>query len=52
MCGFSVLASPPSGDELLTDPELRRVIADSAASEEPLLSRAAVPLAERLGLST
>ena len=52
MCGLSVLAASPSGDELLIDSALRSVIADSAASDEPLLHRAAVPLAERLGLTT
>ncbi len=51
MCGLSVLAAIPSGDELLTDSELRSVIADAAAGDEELLRREAVPLAERLGLT-
>lgn len=52
MCGLTVLAAVSAGDELLTDLELSGVIADSAASDEPLLRRAAVPLAQRLGLTT
>lgn len=48
MCGLSVLSEHPAGDELLAEAELRHVIVYAAASEDALLRRAAVPLAERL----
>lgn len=49
-CGLSILRDEPAGDELLHDEDLSQVIRDSAATGDPLLQRAAVPLAERLGL--
>ena len=50
MCGLSVLSDQPSGDELLSDPELRRVIAQASVSDDGLIRRAAGPVAARLGL--
>jgi hypothetical protein len=50
MCGLSVLSDQPPGDELLSDPELRRVIAQAAVSDDGLIRRAARPVAVRLGL--
>lgn len=49
-CGLSILRDEPAGDGLLYDEDLGQVIRDSAATGDPLLQRAAVPLAERLGL--
>jgi hypothetical protein len=49
-CGLTALNDNQEGDDLLDDPELRRVIVEAAQSEHELLRRPAVPLAERLGL--
>jgi hypothetical protein len=50
MCGLSILSSHPQGDDLLTDQDVRDVIADAAASDSPVMKRAVSPLALRLGL--
>lgn len=50
MCGVSMLNDQPAGDDLLADAEVRRVIKNAAASRDGVLSRVAIPLAERLGL--
>jgi hypothetical protein len=47
---LAVLLEHPDGDDLLADDELRDVIRDSAASDQELIRRSAVPLARRLGL--
>lgn len=49
-CGLAILRDEPAGDELLYDEDLSQVIRDSATTEDPLLQRAAAPLAERLEL--
>jgi hypothetical protein len=49
-CGLATLNDNPEGDDLLDDPELRRVIVEAASSEHELLRRPAVPLARRLEL--
>jgi hypothetical protein len=49
-CGLATLNDNQEGDDLLDDPELRRVIVEAARSEHELLRRPAVPLARRLGL--
>jgi hypothetical protein len=52
MCGLAVLETDVHGDELvLADAELQRAILDAAGSDDELLRRPAVPLAERLGLA-
>ncbi len=51
MCGLAVLAAEDSGDDLLrADDVLQQVILREAMSDNELMRRAAVPLAERLGL--
>lgn len=51
MSGLAVLYADPGGDDLvLADADLQRAVLDAAASDDELLRRPAVPLAERLGL--
>jgi hypothetical protein len=50
LCGVSVLSKDPSGDDLLTEPELQQAISNAANSEHQYLSRFAIPVAERLGI--
>ena len=52
MCGLAVLEADVNGDDLVaSDADLQRAILDAAASDDELLRRPAVPLAERLGLA-
>lgn len=51
MCGLCVLRDDPSGDDLLlADPALQSAIKEAAESDDVLLRRPAVPLAERLNV--
>lgn len=50
MCGLSILSSHPQGDDLLSDRDVRDVIADASANGSSVMKRAASPLAARLGL--
>lgn len=52
MCGLAVLGAFPSGDDLLGDARLREAIRHAATSDEELLRRVGVPLAERLDITT
>jgi hypothetical protein len=50
MIGLAALEEDPRGDDLLDEAEVRATILTAADSEHEVVSRVAIPLAERLGL--